>query len=108
MRPAPRSPRGTINVIEMSAPSAQIPSGPANGSAKKIPEHRPMSVRLRAAGPMLLAAVFIVFAVLNLNQVKVNWIVGSGHAPLIIVMVICVLIGAVLTHFAERAGRKRR
>jgi len=67
-----------------------------------------MGVRLRAAGPMLLAALFIVFAVLNLNQVKVNWIVGSGHAPLIIVMVISVLIGAVVTHFAERAGRKRR
>jgi uncharacterized integral membrane protein len=108
MHPAGRLPSGTIKVTEMPAPSAQIPSGPADGSAKKIPEHRPMGVRLRAAGPMLLAAVFIVFAVLNLNEVKVNWIAGSGHAPLIIVMVISVLIGVVLTHFAERAGRKRR
>jgi uncharacterized integral membrane protein len=91
----------------MSAPSAQIPP-PPSGGAKKIPERRPWSVRVRAAGPLLLAALFIAFAVLNLNQVKVDWIVGSGHAPLIIVMVICVLVGIVFTHFAERAGRKRR
>jgi uncharacterized integral membrane protein len=91
----------------MSAPSAQIPPGPT-GKAKKISARRPWSVRLRAAGPMLLAGLFIAFAVLNLNQVKVDWIVGSGHAPLIIVMVICVLVGIVFTHFAERVGRKRR
>ena len=63
---------------------------------------------MRAFGPLLLAAIFIVFAVLNLNQVKVDWVVGSGHAPLIIVIVISLLIGIVLTHFAERVGRRRR
>ena len=38
----------------------------------------------------------------------VNWIVGSGHAPLIVVIVVSLLIGVVLGHFAERrAGRRR-
>ena len=63
---------------------------------------------MRAVVPALLAALLIAFAVLNLNQVKVDWIVGSGHAPLIIVIVISVLVGIVFTHLAERVGRKRR
>jgi len=67
-----------------------------------------MRERVRAVGPLILAAVFIAFAVLNLNQVKVDWIVGSGHAPLIVVIAISVLLGVVLTHFVERVGRKRR
>ncbi len=63
---------------------------------------------MRAGGLLAAAAVFIVFAVLNLNQVKVDWIIGSGHAPLIIVIVISLLVGIVLTYSAERMGRKRR
>jgi len=89
----------------MSAPSAQIPPGSA-GKQKGL--RRSRSERVRAAVPALLAAILIAFAVLNLNQVKVDWIVGSGHAPLIIVIVISVLIGIVGTHLAERVGRKRR
>ena len=96
---------GTITAGEMSAPSAQIP-GP--GDKRKTAERRGLRERMRAVGPLILAAIFIAFAVLNLDQVKVDWIVGSGHAPLIIVIVICVLAGIVLTHFAERVGRKRR
>jgi uncharacterized integral membrane protein len=34
--------------------------------------------------------------------------VGSGHAPLIVVIVISLLVGIVLTHFAERMSRSRR
>ncbi len=45
---------------------------------------------------------------LNVDEVKVNWILGSGHAPLIIVIVISVLVGIVLTYLAERITRKRR
>ncbi|MGH2865134.1 MAG: hypothetical protein ACRDJX_07785 [Solirubrobacteraceae bacterium] len=90
----------------MSAPSAQIP-GPASG-AQKPRERRKTTERVRAVFPVLLAALAIVFAVLNLKQVKVDWIVGSGHAPLIIVIVISLLVGIVFTHFAERIGRRRR
>ena len=89
----------------MSAPSAQIP-GPAG--KPKGRERRRTSERARAVLPLLLAAVAIAFAVLNLKQVKVDWIVGSGHAPLIIVIVISLLVGVVFTHLAERVGRRRR
>jgi uncharacterized integral membrane protein len=64
--------------------------------------------RARTGLLLLLAIIATVFAVLNLNSVKVDWILGSGSAPLIVVIVISLLIGVVFTHFAERrAGRRR-
>ncbi len=91
-------------VRAMSAPSAQIP-GP--GGQPKA-ERRSTREMMRAGGLLVAAAIFIVFAVLNLNQVKVNWIIGSGKAPLIVVIVISLLVGIVLTYGADRLGRRRR
>ena len=55
-----------------------------------------------------LGVLFVLFAVLNLEKVKVNWIVGSTRTPLIIVIAVSLLVGVVLTHFAERRAAKRR
>jgi uncharacterized integral membrane protein len=64
--------------------------------------------RTRTGLLLVLAIIATVFAVLNLGSVKVDWILGSGSAPLIVVIVISLLIGVVFTHFAERrAGRRR-
>jgi uncharacterized integral membrane protein len=87
----------------MSTPSDQ--KGPS--------ESRPASRRssgemLRTGGLIALAVVATVFAVLNLEEVKVDWIIGSGHAPLIIVIAISVLAGIVLAYGADRVNRKRR
>jgi uncharacterized integral membrane protein len=40
--------------------------------------------------------------------VKVSYVFGTGKAPLIIVIVISLLVGIVLTYFADRRPRKRR
>jgi uncharacterized integral membrane protein len=64
--------------------------------------------RARTATLIALAVVITVFAVLNVKEVKVNWIVGSGNAPLIIVIVIALLVGVLLAHFAERRASKQR
>ncbi|HUB36003.1 MAG TPA: lipopolysaccharide assembly protein LapA domain-containing protein [Solirubrobacteraceae bacterium] len=62
----------------------------------------------RMAGMVVLAVVITLFAVLNTESVQVNWILGSGEAPLIIVIVISVLVGVVLGYLASlRAGRRR-
>jgi uncharacterized integral membrane protein len=87
----------------MSAPSPT----PSEARQPKA-ERRGTRERLRGVGMLAGSAVFIVFAVLNLGQVKVNWIVGSGHAPLIIVIVISTLVGVVLMYSGERLTRKRR
>ena len=64
--------------------------------------------RARTGLLVVLAIIATLFAVLNLDSVKVDWILGSGRAPLIVVIVISLLIGVVFTHFAERrAGRRR-
>jgi uncharacterized integral membrane protein len=92
----------------MSAPSGQttIPKGkrPPAGRLGK----RSRSELVRSGVLVALAVLITLFAVLNLKQVRVDWIFGSGHAPLIIVIVISLLVGALLTYFGERAVRRRR
>ena len=56
----------------------------------------------------ILAVLITLFAVFNLKQVKVDWIVGSARAPLIVVIVISLLVGIVLAYFAERRSSGRR
>lgn len=62
----------------------------------------------RTAGMVVLAVVITLFAVLNLESVKVNWIFGTGEVPLIIVIVVSVLFGVVLTYLVDRRANKRR
>jgi uncharacterized integral membrane protein len=62
----------------------------------------------RTGGLIALAVLMTLFAVFNLEKVKVSWIVGSGQVPLIVVIVLSVLVGVVFTHFAERRSAKRR
>jgi uncharacterized integral membrane protein len=88
----------------MAAPQGQLPG---QGEPPKKPR-RTRSERARTAGMVVLAILITLFAVLNLDQVKVNWIIGSGRAPLIIVIVISLLVGIALTYFADRATRRRR
>jgi len=74
----------------------------------QAPAARTRRERARSASLIGLVIVITVFAVLNVDEVKVHWIVGSGHAPLIIVIVVSVLIGAVISYYADRRAGKRR
>jgi uncharacterized integral membrane protein len=78
---------------------------PEKGSAKTSSRRRRETTRTVAI--VVLAILITLFAVLNVNQVKVNWIFGSGKAPLIIVIVISLLVGIVLTYFVDRRSGKR-
>ncbi len=84
----------------MSAP-AQIP-----GDSRPEVDSRSRRERARTLGLVVLAVLITLFAVLNVDKVKVHWIFGTGEAPLIIVIVISLLVGVVLTHFFERRGGK--
>jgi uncharacterized integral membrane protein len=84
----------------MSAPT-QIP-GPSQPKADRGTRRE----RTRTAALVILAVLITLFAVLNLDQVRVHWIFGTGEAPLIIVIVISLLVGVVLTHFVERRAGK--
>jgi uncharacterized integral membrane protein len=71
-------------------------------------QRRKRREQARTAGLVILAVLITLFAVLNLDSVKVDWIFGSGQAPLIVVIVISLLVGIVITHFSERRGGRRR
>jgi uncharacterized integral membrane protein len=80
-------------------------------SSAEIPaagECRSRREMARTGALLILAILITLFAVFNLKEVEVNWVFGSGKAPLIIVIVVSLLVGIVLTHFAERRVSKRR
>jgi uncharacterized integral membrane protein len=72
------------------------------------PVKRKPSEVARTSGLVVLAILITLFAVFNLDEVRVHWVFGSGHAPLIIVIVVSALFGIVATYVAERRTRKRR
>lgn len=86
----------------MSVPT-QTPS-----RAKPQMQRRSRRELIRTGALVTLAVLITLFAVFNLDKVKVHWVFGTGEAPLIVVIVISLLVGIVLTHFAERRTGKRR
>lgn len=78
------------------ASTGKAPAGP--GPASKRPAGKPPAgsrgaqARLIAAG--IAIALIVVFAILNLGKVKVDWIVGSSHTSLTIVIAVSFLLGA--------------
>jgi uncharacterized integral membrane protein len=71
------------------------------------PQRRSTKELVRTGLAVALAIYFTLFAVLNLDDVQVDWVFGSGKAPLIIVIVISLLIGIVLTYFVERRSKRK-
>jgi uncharacterized integral membrane protein len=75
----------------------------------KTPEQRRSRRELARTGALVLLAVLMtLFAVLNVKEVQVNWIFGKSDTPLIIVIVVSLLVGILLTHFAELRYRRKR
>ncbi len=60
----------------------------------------------RQIAGLALAALGVVFAVVNLDDVKVNWILGTWRTPLIVVIALSIVIGAGLGLLIAR-GRRR-
>lgn len=56
---------------------------------------------------VVLGGLGAAFALVNLESVKVDWIVGSAHSPLILVIIVSVLIGIGIDRVAIMRARKR-
>ncbi len=91
----------------MSAPPGQTKISAGKSPHASATKRRSRGELARSGGLVVLAVLITLFAVLNLKDVKVDWIFGSGHAPLIIVIVVSLLVGILITYFAERVVRKR-
>jgi uncharacterized integral membrane protein len=59
-------------------------------------------VEKRQVAVLVLAGVGGVFAALNLDEVDVNWILGTWSTPLIVVIALSMLIGAALGILVSR------
>ena len=83
----------------------------SESTAADVPPRRTVSDRrdrgrLIAAG--VIGAVIAVFAIVNLDQVKVHWLITTGKTPLILVIAVAFLLGIVVDRLAVRARRKRQ
>jgi uncharacterized integral membrane protein len=59
-------------------------------------------VEKRQIGVVVLAGAGIAFAVANLDEVKVNWLLGTWETPLIVVIALSMLVGAALGFLVSR------
>ena len=62
----------------------------------------------RLAVALVAGGLIAVFALLNTDQVEVNWILGTGQTPLILVIVVCLLIGALAGYVVARRGARAK
>ena len=70
---------------------------------------RRLPVTPSSIGLASLAALGTLFAVLNVRSVKVDWIVGSSHAPLIVVIAVSLLLGIAGGGLGQHmSGRRKR
>ena len=67
----------------------------------------PRRERARLIAGLILAGVGLTFALVNLRNVKVDWVVGSAHSPLILVIGVSVLIGVGIDRVVVSRARKR-
>jgi uncharacterized integral membrane protein len=67
-----------------------------------VRNRREQAARALAFG---LGALAVLFAVLNLDEVKVHWIVGTGSTPLIVVIAVCLAVGGIVGWVAARRRR---
>ena len=85
----------------MSTPPQKPP-----GQLERTPRTRRERARMFTIA--VLAIAITLFAAKNTTKIKVDWVVGSGKAPVIIVIIVSGLIGAVISYFADRRGSRRR
>jgi uncharacterized integral membrane protein len=72
----------------------------------RTPAERRERTRLISAG--VLGAVVAAFALLNLGDVKVHWLIATARTPLIVVIAFAFLLGMIVDRLVIRARRKRR
>jgi uncharacterized integral membrane protein len=84
-------------------------SDPTERTPVKRPEDKPDKAgNARVAVAATLGGIAAVFAVINLDDVEVNWLVGSWQTPLIVVILLSMLLGAGLDRLLVRRARKRK
>ncbi len=84
---------------------SEDPLSPARRPEDKPARSRGETARLVAAASV--TALVALFAILNLDEVKVNWIAGTARTPLIVVIAGSVLVGAGLGYLLSRSRNRQ-
>jgi uncharacterized integral membrane protein len=79
-----------------------------NHGSSGAPAERSRAESSRRIAVAILAAVATLFAVLNLDDVKVHLLFSTVQMPLIIVIVACLLIGGLIGALLTRRRSGRR
>jgi uncharacterized integral membrane protein len=64
--------------------------------------------RARAVATFVIGAFIAAFALLNLDEVKVRWVVATGRTPLIVVILLAFLLGAAADRIVTRRARRKK
>jgi uncharacterized integral membrane protein len=91
LRPVPHHPPGVI---------AAHPSALENRAVSDHAVDR--SARARPIAVIALGGLGVLFALLNTDEVEVNWLLGTWSTPLIVVIAVSIVIGAGLGFLAAR------
>ncbi len=85
-------------------------SGPtASSPPRRRGGGRSRSEQVRLALAAVLGGLTVAFALLNTGDVAVNWIFGTFSTPLIVVILVSLLVGALFGFaLAKRAARSQR
>jgi uncharacterized integral membrane protein len=85
-------------------------TGAPSSAVGETPPRRPPAKRrdARVIAAAVLGAVVAAFALLNLDQVKVHWLVATGQTPLIVVIAFAFVLGMLVDRLVIRAKKKRR
>jgi uncharacterized integral membrane protein len=81
---------------DIPTPTPTDPAEPVTPKRARTPEEK------RRITIGVLAGVVLLFALLNLNEVKVDWLVTSWKTPLIVVIIVSASIGAVAGVLVDR------
>jgi uncharacterized integral membrane protein len=82
------------------------PSTVGEAPSGRPPAERRDRARLIAAG--VLGALVAAFALVNLGDVKVHWVVTTGSTPLIVVIALAFILGMLVDRLVIRAKKKRK
>jgi len=100
---AAKNVRSTTHQANRPGASTDSPTD-ATGPSRTEAERRHRQ-RLIAAG--LIGAVVMVFALINLNDVRVHWLIATGQAPLIVVIVLSFVLGILADRLLLARARKK-
>ena len=83
------------------------PGGDPDGSSGPSSAGGLSKDRARLYAGASIGALLTAFALLNLDDVKVHWIIGTWHTPLFVVIVIAFFCGLAVDRLILRAQRRR-